>query len=198
MKYYIASEPTDDELCNLYLLYNMSFVKNKLIGVYYIPKINYYGPVFQLNLSDLSKVDSGIFREIEDYYIDIALKMICLKCGWECEKNCNAFVFENELFEIENFIKRKLRELPCRIIRFSNKIVKLYYLDLGSERSCIFYNRRDRLCNIHPVKPIICKVTYCARYAIDKNGNFYVRVGKKIRNGKIIPTFKRVEKLNVV
>jgi len=181
--YYIVSEPTDDERWNMYLLYKLSFHKDKIVGVYYIPRIRYYGPVLKLdNASDLS----DIVKQIDTNMFNVSLKMICMRCGWCCEKNCGAFMFEHEAESIELESWSNVRTVRL----YNGEKVKIYYLDSGRYGRCIFYDSRNRRCIIHDRKPIICIVTYCARYAIDAEGNLYVREGRAI-NGII--RFKKVQ-----
>ncbi len=169
----------------------MSLVKNRMMSAYYLPKIKYYGPIFNLENNNLNRIDRNIFQEIFYEILSNGIKMICLKCGWECEKNSNAYAFNHELQEIEKYSNRKLN-LPSKLARLRNKVkIRIYYLDVKPNRMCLFHDSKSKLCSIHEVKPMICKITYCARFGIDSSGNMYVRVDKKVKNnGLIIPIFK--------
>lgn len=169
----------------------MSLVKNKVIGVYYLPKIKYHGPILNLENNDLNRIDRNIFQEISHEVLSNGIKVTCLKCGWECERNSNAFASNHELQEIEKYLNRKLN-LPSELARLGNKVkIRIYYLDVKPNRMCLFYDSKSKLCSIHEVKPMICKITYCARFGIDSSGDTCVRVGKKVKNnGLIISIFK--------
>ncbi len=184
MIYYIVRQPTDDEKLNLYILYKLSFHKDKIIGVYYLPKIRYYGPVITSNtpLSDLTDIAYPVNSNI----IENGLRMICIRCGWCCERDCGAFMFEHEAEKLN--LERWSSTRAVRLVDGSR--VKIYYIDSGPEGSCIFYDSRRRLCRIHEMKPIICMITYCARYAVDREGNIYRRVGKAVRG---VVYFKKVQ-----
>ncbi len=187
MTYYIVSEPTDNEEWNMYLLYKLSFHKDKILGVYYVPELKYYGPILKLeNVNDLS----DIVKPLDSKIFDKSLKMICMRCGWCCERNCGAFMFEHEAEKINLGSWTNIRTIRL----YNGEKVRIYYLDQGKNGRCIFYDPRNRTCRIHDKKPIVCIVTYCARYAVDSAGNLYIREGKAV-NGII--RFKRVQTGNI-
>ncbi len=185
--YYITREPTDEESWNLYILYKLSKIKNKIVGIYYIPSLKYYGPV----ICSEHSLNDEIFIEINSEILKNSIKMICVRCGWCCEKNCGAFMFENELELVDKSLKYKL---PSRVVKlYDGSKVRIYRLDVYRHGMCIFYNYRSRLCRIHDKKPIICTVTYCARFGTDSNGNLYTRIGRAV-SGYII--FKKIKRIN--
>jgi len=182
--YYIVREPTDDERWNMYMLYKLSFHKDKIVGVYYIPDIRYYGPVLYLEeVDDLH----DIVEPLNEYSLRRGLRMICMRCGWCCERECGAFMFEHEARDIGLTSWSSIRVVKLH----DGRKVRIYYLDSGRNGRCLFYNPREHACAIHDRKPIICIVTYCARYAVDEEGHLYVREGKAV-NGVV--RFKRVQK----
>ena len=194
--YYIVVEPTDEEEFNLYLLYKLSFFKHRLLGVYYIPELHYYGPVLQLTTHEYESIKDIVIK-IPDKYLKNAFRMVCIRdCGWECKEDSSAFMFEHELKSLEIPIA-----LPFRIVKYRNLTFKVYRLDLGPRRACIFYDSNTKLCRIHSKKPIICLVTYCARYAI-KDNEVYIRTKSiKVKVGdqvKYVPIFKKLNPENQV
>ncbi len=187
-----VAEPTDDASWSYYLLYNLSLVRHCLLGVFYIPSMRYYGPVLDLDEKELEKIDSKILFEIPEDELTRALLIVCKKCGWCCEEEAGSFAFEHELRHIETFLGRKIRSLlRVRQVRLYNgKTIRVYLLEREGPGTCMFYDPSSKTCKIHPVKPIICRITYCARYAIDRAGRVYIRMGTRKSDGTVlfIPT----------
>ncbi len=191
-RYYVVKGPMDDEAFNMYVLYKLSMFKSRLIGVYYIPRLRYYGPVLRLDSEEASMLKDVLWTSIGDDALENSFRMVCLRgCGWECERDSNVFAFENEIEDLP--IDKEA--LPMRGYRFRGIAFRAYWLDLGPSRACIFYDRANRACRIHEVKPVICRVTYCARYAI-RGGDPYVRVKSvELKGGfgyRYVITFRRV------
>ncbi len=183
--FFIVKEPSDNSSWNYYLLYNLSLVKYRIVGVFYIPELRYYGPVLDLDDNDLEKVCKDIFIPIDEECLLRSLAIICERCGWCCEEDAGSFLFEHELAEVKQFIGRKLT-LPSKEVKLWNGTrVRIYLLDLEQEGRCIFYDVRTRSCRIHLVKPVICMVTYCARFAIDRWGRRYLREGTRQPDGSV-------------
>ncbi|GEM_PF-3333062 len=183
-----VSEPTDDASWNYYLLYNLSFVKHCIIGVFYIHKLRYYGPVLDLDQRDLEQIDKSILFPIKDEHILNGLLIICKRCGWCCAEEAGSFLFEHELEQVENFIGKRIKNTlkTQKVKLYNGKTVRIYLLEKGKQKTCMFYDQEKRACTIHPVKPIICVVTYCARFAIDRLGRQYIRVGARRPDGAIV------------
>jgi len=177
--FYIVKEPTDDSSWNYYLLYKLSQVKSRIIGMFYIPDLRYYGPVLDLDEHDLEKIRDIAVPLHEDYLLRSYL-IVCRRCGWCCEASSGAFLFDNEL----EYVRMLYPERAARVRRASwvklhdGSRVRIWHLDDGPRGMCIFYDPRTRSCTIHSVKPVVCMLTYCARYAVDRYLNKYVRVGK--------------------
>jgi len=182
--YLIVREPTDDEKLNMYILYKLSTYKDSIVGVYYIEELGYYGPI--LKLRDIPRELKDIVRPVDVNIVRRSLKMICMRCGWCCERESGAFMFENEAERVG--LSRWSRIRTVKLINGDK--VRVYYVDAGPNGRCIFYDPKRKLCTIHKAKPVICVVTYCARYAVDSEGNLYRRVSRSVRG---VVHFKKVQ-----
>ncbi len=183
---YIAKRPTDSKLWNYYLLYKLSLVKQSILGVFYIEKLGYYGPVLDLDEKDLEKVSDIVLPLDEDIVLE-SLLVTCRRCGWCCEANSGSFLFNSELM----YLRSRYPRLSERLRRYSwvrlydGSRVKIWHLDTGPHGRCMFYDPLERRCLIHEAKPVVCILTYCARFAIDRHGNRYVRVGTADERGRV-------------
>ncbi len=186
MPFYIVRDPTDSESWNYYLLYKLSMAKSSILGVFYIPDLRYYGPVLDLNEKELASL-IDIVKPLDEDLLLRSYLLVCRRCGWCCEANAGAFLFDNELTHVRSLFpdlaKRVKRSSWVKL--YDGSLVRIWHLDDGPRGMCVFYDPQTRSCSIHSVKPVICMLTYCARFAVDRELNKYVRVGKADKYGRV-------------
>lgn len=78
----------------------------------------------------------------------------CQKCGACCQGESTVSLSQEEIEELAKFLNLSKKELFQKYLiqRCKNRIeMKI------KKGACIFYDKKRKLCLIHPVKPIKCK-----------------------------------------
>lgn len=184
-RYYMLKQPTGSVKWDYFLLYIAAKLKKFYIGTYYIPRYQVLAPVFRItpgtpvDLRALDPVPEDVLRE--------SYRMLCVECGWCCVRDSGAFVLENELKDLRDYLDRPL---DFTWVETLVGPLKVYHLDLDPGGKCIFYEGR---CRLPPEKkPIICLIHYCSLFA-ERQGRKYVKIAaKRVGEKKVVPIYREV------
>ena len=152
---------------NYAALYIASLYKGDLKGVYYIPSLRLYAPVFEVK--ELPPAHEWAFMEVRVSQLNRAYRMVCMECGACCARNSGAFAFAHELTAEE---RASLEPEVIRAPRVGD--ILLYWLDRGPAGRCVFFDERGK-CVLGDRKPVACLVYYCSLFA-ERGGKLYVKV----------------------
>ncbi|MEZ0344599.1 MAG: YkgJ family cysteine cluster protein [Caldimicrobium sp.] len=81
-------------------------------------------------------------------------KFVCKKCGFCCKGESTVSLSEKEILKIAEYLGISREEfLENYTIKKEEKRIEMKIV----EGYCIFYDKREGVCKIHPVKPEKCK-----------------------------------------
>lgn len=96
----------------------------------------------------------------------------CKKCGYCCTRSAGILLFD-EIKTISKHLKISQKEFIQKyletITRFNTTLYKIkqeQYDELPQGR-CLFYDKETRLCKIHDVKPMYCRISTCKEHGAD-------------------------------
>lgn len=186
---YVLKEPKDDKSWNLYALREASKLKKWLLGVYYHPDLKRL--LIAFNPSPGTHINRLVFEDIPERLIHESYKMECPEgCGRCCVIQSNAFILNNEVDQLPEDIKVRLKVQPVEKVRTIGGMVRVYRLGTGPMGMCMFFNSTTAKCNLEEIggkslKPIICLITYCTVFAL-RGGKMYLKVGyKELPDGRV-------------
>ncbi|RLE75118.1 MAG: hypothetical protein DRJ56_06255, partial [Thermoprotei archaeon] len=116
---------------NYAALYVASLYKEGFRGVYYVPSLRLYAPVFEVE--ELPPAHEWAFMEVRVSQLNRAYRMVCMECGACCARNSGAFAFAHELTAEE---RASLEPEVVRAPRVGD--ILLYWLDRGPAGRCVF------------------------------------------------------------
>jgi len=185
-KYYMLRRPTGQARWDYFLLYVGAKLKKFYVGTYYIPKYRVLAPVFKP--SPGTPLDLRALVEVPSDILENSYRMICIECGWCCERDSGAFALENEVRDLPLHLVD--RPLDWKWVDTVIGPVKVYRLDLGPGGRCVFYS--DGRCLVpRDRKPIICLIHYCSLYA-EMRGRKFIKVGVRRVGGQYEPIYREV------
>ncbi|MFN3921569.1 MAG: YkgJ family cysteine cluster protein [Caldimicrobium sp.] len=82
------------------------------------------------------------------------IKFECKRCGACCQGESTVSLSDKEIERIANFLHLTIEEFIQKYILFKGNKRKEMRTKDGY---CIFFDKRERICKIHPVKPERCK-----------------------------------------
>lgn len=78
----------------------------------------------------------------------------CLRCGNCCRGESTVSLSWDEIEKISRYLGLKREELQEKFLILKNGRIEMKVLD----GYCIFFDRKEKICQIHPVKPTPCKI----------------------------------------
>lgn len=81
-------------------------------------------------------------------------KFVCKRCGFCCKGQSTVSLSEEEILKIAEYLGISREEfLEKYTVKKGERRIEMRV----NEEYCFFYDKRERLCKIHPVKPEKCK-----------------------------------------
>ncbi|MEM4688819.1 MAG: hypothetical protein QXH65_06785 [Thermofilaceae archaeon] len=187
MPIYLAlREPGGSEARNLLCLREAARLKGSLIGVYYNPQLRRLLAVFKVPPD--ARLDESVFERVDPSVIEASYRMECPKgCGRCCAVFSGAFVLDVEIRKLPSEVRQRIEAQPSRLVETVRGLVRVYELGTGPAGRCIFFNVKQRSCQLESYgrscKPIICLLTYCTIFA-SRSGRLYLKVRAREVHGR--------------